>query len=790
VDPDTADCTQESCDDQDPCTSDLCIPGTGCTHDFNTLPCDDGDDCTASDTCKDGVCAGLGVPGCGHQGCGDGTCDPAEETCEACPEDCNPLHLGTCGAACDPTEAATQTCGPGKLCAPVANGALFEDAILGGNGFCGVPCQDDDNCEASVCVKLQGLEMPGLCAPTCQTQEDCGAYHTCLVNSGQSLGYCLPAQACDLPAGTGPNPCLPVQGLATPGLRGVACYGGFPGTCPWTVPCVPFAADDYHGGLCLAPEPTCVPLGDDCLEGRDCRPLGGPAFGAGALFCTPNGSALEGESCDNSQTETCAAGLFCLDGLCVKTCDLQGQPCLDGTCTDLTAGLYLPPGALAGCVAICGNGTCEAGELCATCPNDCCASACGDGNCGGNESCDSCPNDCGPCETCGDGNCGEGEDCLACPDDCQDCPVCGDAVCAPGQETCQTCEDDCGPCSTTCGDESCGPTETCIDCPEDCGDCTESCGDQKCALAEQCWTCPEDCGPCPWTCGNGTCDPGEGCLACPADCPIFGSSACSGACDPATIDSGCTNGRVCVPAVNGLLNTQAFLQGNGVCAQGCELDSDCGGALACLPFAGLDQGGLCGPACSDQNPCAEGLSCVPKPATKSPATNPGVCFAGPLCSLEDGCGTPLTACVPFPSADQGQGLCLPGCWGANAAGCQAPLACILRSDPVWHSGTCLGGDPACNPLTNLVCPQGQTCVQLGGLALGGSAGVCVKAGSAPSGQPCSPAAPCAHGLFCFSGHCHSYCDPAMPSTCVGGTCADLGPEVNLPEGELGVCLKQ
>src|SRR5215471_11223584 len=47
----------------------------------------------------------------------------------------------------------------------------------------------------------------------------------------------------------------------------------------------------------------------------------------------------------------------------------------------------------------CGDGLCNNGETCSTCPTDCgtCAPFCGDGRCNGTETCSTCPSDCGTC---------------------------------------------------------------------------------------------------------------------------------------------------------------------------------------------------------------------------------------------------------------------------------------------------------------------------------------------------------------------------------------------------------
>jgi len=108
-------------------------------------------------------------------------------------------------------------------------------------------------------------------------------------------------------------------------------------------------------------------------------------------------------------------------------------------------------GAAGGAQAACSNGTCDAGEDCSSCPQDCgtCTnSVCGDAVCDADsgENCSACPNDCGECVACGNDTCEAalGEDCASCQGDCGDCG----AVCQPVGDQCtdgtECCTGHCG----------------------------------------------------------------------------------------------------------------------------------------------------------------------------------------------------------------------------------------------------------------------------------------------------------------------------------------------------------
>ncbi|NCN69133.1 MAG: hypothetical protein GW904_05290, partial [Candidatus Altiarchaeum hamiconexum] len=118
---------------------------------------------------------------------------------------------------------------------------------------------------------------------------------------------------------------------------------------------------------------------------------------------------------------------------------------------------------------------------------------CGDGKCDPGENCSTCPQDCGKCIICGDGICDKNETYINCPQDCKKPLICGDKICE-GNETCENCQIDCGKC-IICGDGICDKNETYINCPQDCKK-PLICGDKICEGNETCENCQIDCGKC------------------------------------------------------------------------------------------------------------------------------------------------------------------------------------------------------------------------------------------------------------------------------------------------------
>ncbi|MBM4372063.1 MAG: hypothetical protein FJ098_10445, partial [Deltaproteobacteria bacterium] len=116
------------CDDQNPCTTDLCTLQGGCQHLNNTAPCDDGNPCTTGDKCSAGACvAGTGALACSDgKPCTQDVCTPGVgcqfplivpccgnllvDLGEAC-DDGNQTGGDGCSANCKSNE----TCGNGIL---------------------------------------------------------------------------------------------------------------------------------------------------------------------------------------------------------------------------------------------------------------------------------------------------------------------------------------------------------------------------------------------------------------------------------------------------------------------------------------------------------------------------------------------------------------------------------------------------------------------------------------------------------------------------------------------------
>lgn len=252
------------------CMHSSCDSATGnCLYEKQTgADCDDGNPCTAEDTCMDGVCVGLmdeGACPCdndlecgayvggnlclGHLSCVEGHCSTPTNgvTCPEAPADA--CFQWTC-------EPATGQCTKTFL----DMGTLCSD---------GNSCTKDDHCENGTCVGLAVSD--GL---PCNLDADACTQDVCLA------GVCVvgPKKVCQVPD---------------------ECYTA---TCePYSGKCVMQPLD---GGLCDD--------GDSCTTGESCQ---WGQCGGGTWVCVDCALAeSNGSACDDGQVGS--VGDFCYGGVC------------------------------------------------------------------------------------------------------------------------------------------------------------------------------------------------------------------------------------------------------------------------------------------------------------------------------------------------------------------------------------------------------------------------------------------------------------------------------------------
>jgi hypothetical protein len=223
-----------------------------------------------------------------------------------------------------------------------------------------------------------------------------------------------------------------------------------------------------------------------------------------------------------------------------------------------------------------------------------------------------------------------------------------------------------------------------------------------------------------------------------------------------------------------------------VCAEGCHTHTDCTDGL-CVRVGGLEPAGVCRQACNPAAPstCPSGEQCRPHPEV-----------AGAYVCLSPPCNPSGAACAPGKlstclrlSHSPSEGLCVDGCYQANPGVCGPSQSCLVKTDPEWHQGTCIGQPAPCDPVAQTGCAPQETCQLLGGLMFSGLSAACTAhVGSALDGEKCIQTLPnCAPGLACVNKTCRRYCNPSAPQCPAGTTCVDVSGLYYRPALEVGVC---
>jgi hypothetical protein len=190
--------------DPDPCLGQVCDPVSGCLPTPVASPCDDGNACTVSDTCLDGVCASAE-----RLACDDG--DPC--TTDACEPDLGCRSRPACddGRVCteDRCDPATGACTNALLTGPCDDGDPCTDgetcdASGACNGATPVDCDDDNACTVERCDPARGGCVTRMLMPVCDglacQPAACDDGLACTLEDQCVAGVCFGGKttACDL----------------------------------------------------------------------------------------------------------------------------------------------------------------------------------------------------------------------------------------------------------------------------------------------------------------------------------------------------------------------------------------------------------------------------------------------------------------------------------------------------------------------------------------------------------------------------------------------------------------
>ena len=742
------------CDDGNPCTDDACKGVDGCDYEIlDSGECMDGDPCTVADHCEDGICVGKPVDCDDQNPCTDDICT-ADGGCEAIPaqgecDDGNPCTLGdhcvdgSCAGAVLPCDCqADEDCAAlddGNKC----NGELICDSsalpylcVVDQESV--VACPEPDGVD-SLCLEPHCDPSTGSCSfVPAHEGNPCDNNDKCTFGDSCENGLCVPGQELNC---NDANPCTTDSCTPATGCQNEdnlePCDDGNPctigdtcddGTCQ---PGLPLDCDDNNSctddscdsGLGCKHEPNTTQCddGNACTTGDQCAE-GVCAF-AEVISCADN-NPCTADSCD-AQTgcinepvagactngDPCTVGDTCLNGLCQGGAPLDcddGNECTTDSCGNGGACVNEP-------VA----GVCDDGDKCTT-GDHCEAGACvADGAL-----------DCLDDNPCTDEHC---DPALGCVSTLNQAPCDDDDLCTTGDH-CQlglcvssgqlACVD-----GNPCTDDSCSPGIGCEFTPNDaqCDDgneCTEQdgCSDGQC-LGQGYPDCDDlD------ECTADVCDPATGCVHLSLSgvvcedgnlCTV-GDQCEEGVCEPGSEPS-CDDGDVC---------TQDQCDPDNGCANVALSDTPCDDGNSCTEddfcLNGQCQSGET-MDCDDEKPCTDDV-CIPGVGCIH-TNNSESCNDGNLCTTGDFCAGGLCQPGPDEYPCDDSNACTVGSCDAAANECKYDNvadytacengakwckdgACVQKSGGTFcftgPEKATMSGNQICNEIFGLPCGPGAT----------------------------------------------------------------------------------
>jgi len=729
-----------ACDDDNPCTDDLCDGAGGCAVEFNTADCDDGDPCTVNDTCDEGTCAGFPV---------DCACQ-ADEDCAQFDDDdlCNgtlACELSTFPYQCKVDLETVVICGPetpGEICSKTVCVPETGECVVEPNheGYAcddGDACTVGDKCEQGMC--LAGVPMACADNNPC-TDDSCDPLSGCTYTNNDSpcndLDTCTTGDICDggQCVGGPPPDCDDSNGCTDDGCDpGLGCTHT-----PNQAPCDDGNActvgDECKAGYCANQGPAVCDDANPCTD-DSCAP------GSGCLYQHNEASCNDGDPC--TLDDQCELGV-CAPGVPVNCND--GNPCTDDTC-----------GPFGGCLYQANDDFCDDGNPC-TLDDQCAGGQCVSS---GAQDCDDgnpCTTDlCDPVDGCiylhSQAPCTDGDPCTV-NDQCEN------GECAPGPVV--KCDD-----GNPCTADACEAPGVCVHTPE-AGECDDG---NECTLGDKCeegacvYSSLEDCDD-GNVCTTDSCDPAEGCTHTLNEAPCTDADVCTlgdhchlGEC----ISSGtmsCSDGNPCTDDICDPAGGCFFQANNAPCDDGnaCTEEDTCAeGWCATGVPSDCDDDNLCtDDSCDDVEGCIHTPNDVP-------------CDDGNQCTINDQCGG---------------GDCLGGgelpCQDGNVCtedGCDPDLGCTFIGIPgecsddndCTSEDSCVGG--MCQGGPELNCDDQNECTDDSCIPDGGCSNLAVADGTPCQGGPdfvCSggvcDTCPAGSQTFEYTGGAQTFTPPGCVSS--------------------------
>ncbi len=293
------------CDDSNACTDNSCNPTTGCVFVKNSAPCDDGNPCTTTDSCSEGVCVGTGDVVCNDGNpCTDGSCNTANGQCEftnntvSC-DDSNPCttsdtcSVGTCTGTpppgCDDSNACTENNANPTTCDCEYPAIVCDDSSVCTSNECdtvtgcyypdntATMCDDSNPCTDNNCDPTGGCANPTNAA-SCDDDDACTASDVCSAggcSSGPAHSICATCSNYQHCVDTGSCTCQPCADAQHCGTNCTACEAPTPmckdngddtSTC---VECL--VTGDCPGGECVGNVCNCQVIAHDSANDKSCH---------------------------------------------------------------------------------------------------------------------------------------------------------------------------------------------------------------------------------------------------------------------------------------------------------------------------------------------------------------------------------------------------------------------------------------------------------------------------------------------------------------------------------------